>query len=60
MLRHFAPQMVKIRQEYDRKQKAVEIQKKIAYSNEVNASRLKTLSAQVSTLEFCLCWRSRL
>ncbi|KAK6935483.1 V-type ATPase subunit E, partial [Dillenia turbinata] len=36
----------KIRQEYERKQKQVEIRKKIEYSMQLNASRIKVLQAQ--------------
>lgn len=36
----------KIRQEYERKEKQVEIAKKIDYSKQLNASRLKVLQAQ--------------
>lgn len=36
----------KIRQEYDRKQKQVEVRKKIEYSMQLNASRIKVLQAQ--------------
>ncbi|XP_042402659.1 V-type proton ATPase subunit E-like [Zingiber officinale] len=36
----------KIRQEYERKEKQVEIRKKIEYSMQLNASRLKVLQAQ--------------
>ncbi|KAM7525838.1 hypothetical protein LguiA_015740 [Lonicera macranthoides] len=43
----------KIRQEYERKQKQVEVRKKIEYSMQLNASRIKVLQAQddlVSTM----------
>ncbi|GJR90596.1 V-type proton ATPase subunit E-like protein [Tanacetum coccineum] len=36
----------KIRQEYERKQKQVEVRKKIEYSMQLNASRIKVLQAQ--------------
>jgi len=36
----------KIRQEYERKEKQVEVAKKINYSKQLNASRLKVLAAQ--------------
>ncbi|KAK1264805.1 V-type proton ATPase subunit E1 [Acorus gramineus] len=36
----------KIRQEYDRKQKQVDVRKKIDYSMQLNASRIKVLQAQ--------------
>ncbi|XP_058110741.1 V-type proton ATPase subunit E-like [Magnolia sinica] len=36
----------KIRQEYERKEKQVEVRKKIEYSMQLNASRLKVLQAQ--------------
>ncbi|GAA0148169.1 hypothetical protein Leryth_003203 [Lithospermum erythrorhizon] len=36
----------KIRQEYERKQKQVDVRKKIEYSMQLNASRLKVLQAQ--------------
>ncbi|KAG6556836.1 hypothetical protein Mapa_001783 [Marchantia paleacea] len=36
----------KIRQEYERKEKQVEVRKKIEYSTQLNASRLKVLQAQ--------------
>ncbi|KAJ1281937.1 hypothetical protein BS78_03G011800 [Paspalum vaginatum] len=36
----------KIRQEYDRKEKQVDIKKKIEYSMQLNASRIKVLQAQ--------------
>ncbi|KAL2628719.1 hypothetical protein R1flu_013405 [Riccia fluitans] len=36
----------KIRQEYERKEKLVEVRKKIDYSTQLNASRLKVLQAQ--------------
>lgn len=36
----------KVRQEYDRKAKQVEVRKKIEYSMQLNASRLKVLQAQ--------------
>merc|ERR1712071_86358 len=36
----------KIRQEYDRKLKQVDVRKKIEYSMQLNASRLKVLQAQ--------------
>ncbi|RDX69740.1 V-type proton ATPase subunit E, partial [Mucuna pruriens] len=36
----------KIRQEYERKEKQVEIRKKIEYSMQLNASRIKVLQAQ--------------
>ncbi|KAG0491814.1 hypothetical protein HPP92_005212 [Vanilla planifolia] len=36
----------KIRQEYDRKEKQVEVRKKIEYSMQLNASRIKVLQVQ--------------
>ncbi|EPS61266.1 hypothetical protein M569_13533, partial [Genlisea aurea] len=36
----------KIRQEYERKEKQVEVRRKIEYSTQLNASRLKVLQAQ--------------
>uniref|UniRef100_A0A7N0ZWP9 V-type proton ATPase subunit E n=1 Tax=Kalanchoe fedtschenkoi TaxID=63787 RepID=A0A7N0ZWP9_KALFE len=36
----------KIRQEYERKEKQVEVRKKIEYSMQLNASRIKVLQAQ--------------
>ncbi|GJP32544.1 hypothetical protein CLOM_g17170 [Closterium sp. NIES-68] len=41
----------KIRQEYERKEKQVEIAKKIDYSKQLNASRLKVLQAQDSIVK---------
>jgi len=41
---------VKIIKEYERKEKQVEIQKKIAYSNEINQARLRTLKAREDTV----------
>jgi len=37
---------IKIIRDFERKEKQVEVQKKIAHSNELNASRLKTLKAR--------------
>ncbi|KAH8491238.1 hypothetical protein H0E87_023402 [Populus deltoides] len=36
----------KIRQEYERKEKQVQVRKKIEYSMQLNASRIKVLQAQ--------------
>lgn len=41
----------KIRQEYERKEKQVEVQKRIAHSNEVRYSRLKTLKARDDAMQ---------
>jgi len=41
----------KIRQEYERKEKQVEVQKRIAQSNEIRYSRLKTLKARDDAMQ---------
>ena len=45
-LRLVEQEKVKVRTEYERKQKQVEIQRKIAFSNEVNAARIKVLQSR--------------
>ncbi|CAA6654577.1 unnamed protein product [Spirodela intermedia] len=48
----------KIRQEYERKEKQVEVRRKIEYSMQLNASRLKVLQAQddlVSSMKDAAC-----
>ncbi|CAL9152976.1 unnamed protein product [Musa hybrid cultivar] len=45
-LQLFEAEKKKIRQEYERKEKQVEIRKKIEYSMQLNASRIKVLQAQ--------------
>ncbi|EKX35382.1 vacuolar ATP synthase subunit [Guillardia theta CCMP2712] len=45
-LRLVEEQKVKVKAEFDRKLKQVEIQKRIAFSNEVNASRLRVLTSR--------------
>jgi len=45
-LRLVEQEKVKVRTEYERKQKQVEIQRRIAFSNEVNASRIKVLNSR--------------
>ncbi|OIW09935.1 hypothetical protein TanjilG_32084 [Lupinus angustifolius] len=42
----------KIRQEYERKEKQVDIRKKIEYSMQLNASRIKVLQAQDDVVNF--------
>ncbi|KAF8380111.1 hypothetical protein HHK36_027582 [Tetracentron sinense] len=42
----------KIRQEYERKEKQVEVRKKIEYSMQLNASRIKVLQAQDDLVSF--------
>ncbi|XP_047339291.1 V-type proton ATPase subunit E-like [Impatiens glandulifera] len=42
----------KIRQEYERKEKQVEIRKKIEYSMQLNASRIKVLQAQDDVVNY--------
>jgi len=41
---------VKIIKDYERKEKQVEVQKKIAYSNELNGARLRTLKAREESI----------
>ena len=45
-LRLVEQEKVKVRTEYERKQKQVEIQRKIVFSNEVNAARIKVLQSR--------------
>jgi V-type H+-transporting ATPase subunit E len=42
---------MKIMKEYERKEKQIEVQKKIAASNELNQSRLKVLKARDDTIQ---------
>lgn len=49
-LRLVEQEKVKVKTEYDRKHKQIEIQKRIAFSNEVNASRLKVLQSRDEVL----------
>eukprot|EP00741_Cyanophora_paradoxa_P013912 tig00020723_g13429.t1 len=50
-LRMVEAEKTKIRKDYERKEKQVEVQKKIAYSMDVNASRLKCLKARDESLQ---------
>jgi len=45
-LRLVEQEKVKVKTEYERKHKQIEIQKRIAFSNEVNAARLKVLQSR--------------
>jgi V-type H+-transporting ATPase subunit E len=49
-LRLVEQEKVKVKTEYERKHKQIEIQKRIAYSNEVNTARLKVLTARDEVL----------
>jgi V-type H+-transporting ATPase subunit E len=49
-LRLVEQEKVKVKTEYDRKHKQIEIKRRIAFSNEVNASRLKVLTARDEVL----------
>mmetsp|Transcript_4302 Transcript_4302/g.6619 ORF Transcript_4302/g.6619 Transcript_4302/m.6619 type:complete len:235 (-) Transcript_4302:1109-1813(-) len=50
-LRMVEAEKQKIRKDYERKEKQVEVQKKIAYSMEVNASRLRCLKTRDEALQ---------
>mmetsp|Transcript_56607 Transcript_56607/g.138943 ORF Transcript_56607/g.138943 Transcript_56607/m.138943 type:complete len:231 (+) Transcript_56607:111-803(+) len=49
-LRLVEQEKVKVKTEFERKHKQIEIQKRIAFSNEVNASRLKVLQSRDEVL----------
>jgi V-type H+-transporting ATPase subunit E len=53
-LRMVEAEKVKIRQEYERKEKQVEVQKRIAQSNEIRFSRIKCLKARDDAMQAVL------